>query len=267
VHGQASAADQITRHADNVGVVRVRFAAVKDASAAIARDDNPYGLLCRWVSEDFRAKHVRQDELVAYVEENLRLIGVSLCRVARVEVTALDPARMPAGPSLIAPVTVRAVARVGWTMEQVASLREVLDQLTGRPEVIAAHAATWHNIAVELQSMAEELEDRVEYDIPGWHGDEADEHRRLMANNVAAIQGLGSVSAALAEITETVGVLVAQTRRIVRDLVIDLIALAVPLPASTAQQDATFARWAFRIAVYAVALEATLTHLDQRLNG
>ena len=89
----------------------------------------------------------------------------------------------------------------------------------------------------------------------------------MMGNNVEAIRGLSSVSEAMREVTESVEVLVAQTRRIVRDLVIDLMALVAPLPAPAAQTDATFARWAGRIAVYAVALHATLAHLDKRLNG
>jgi hypothetical protein len=118
-------------------------------------------------------------------------------------------------------------------------------------------------MAVELRDMADDLEDFVEYDIADWQGAEADEHRRLMTNNIEGIKGLSSVSAALGEITESVGVLVAQTRRIVRDVVIELARLAV----STAWQEWTFARWARRIAVYAVALDTTLTHLDNRLNG
>jgi hypothetical protein len=267
VRGDAAASGQITRHADNIEAVRVRFAAVKEASAAIARDDTTYGLLCRWITETFQAKHARQDELVAYIEENLRLLGESLCAIAEVAAPAHDPVRAAAGPSLVAPVAVPAVARIGWTIEHVETLRDVLDQLTGKPDVIASHAATWHNIAAELWSMAEDLEDLVERDIPGWHGEDADEHRRLIAHNVEATKRLGSVSAALAEITESVGVLVAQTRRIVRDLVVELMALAVRLPVPAAQQDGTFARWACRIAVYAVALDTTLTHLDKRLNG
>jgi hypothetical protein len=55
-----------------------------------------------------------------------------------------------------------------------------------------------------------------------------------------------------------VGVLVAQTTRILRDFITDL---------TTLRQDGTFVRWTRRIAVYAVALHITLTHLDQRLNG
>ncbi len=254
---------QIVRHAANIEAVRVRFAAVHDASAAIAGEDGTYGRLCRWITETFESKHVRQDELFAYVEENLRLVGESLCTMAEVESAEPDPVRLAAGPSLVAPVKTKVVARGGWNVEHVEPLRDMLDQLTGKPDVVAAHAATWYNIAVELRSMADDLEDFVEYDLSGWHGDDAETHRRLMANNVEAIKGLSSVSAALAEITESVGVLVAQTRRIVRDLVIDLMAL----PLSTAQNDGAFARWACRITVYAVALGITLTHLESRLNG
>jgi hypothetical protein len=264
VRGNAAAPGEIVRHADHVEAVRVRFVAVREASAAIARDDGTYGLLCRWITETFRAKHVRQDELVDYLAENLRLIGVSLCRVASVPAPAPDPVRLAAGPSLIEPVTAGPVAPVGWSIEHVETLRDVLDRLTGKPDVIASHAATWHNIAYELQAMAEELEDRVEQDIPSWHGAEADEHRRLMAHNVEAIKRLASVAAALAEITESVGILVAQTRRIVHDLVMDLMTLAV---APTVQPDGTFARWAYRIAGYAVALDTALTQLEKRLNG
>ncbi|MGH3881233.1 MAG: hypothetical protein ACRDSK_29775 [Actinophytocola sp.] len=262
-----AAAGQVTRHADNIEAVRARFAAVHDASAAISRDEDTYGLLCRWITDNFRSKHVRQDELVAYVEENLRRIGESLRDAAEAPAPPLDPVRLAARPILTAPVDVPAVVRFGWALVDAEPLRDVLDELTGKPLVIAAHAETWQNIAVELWAMAEELEDIVEYDIPDWHGDAAEDHRRLMGHNVEAVKGLSSVSAALAEITESVGILVAQTRRIVRDLVIDLMALTAPLPVPTAPTEGTFARWACRIAVYAVALDTTLTHLENRLNG
>jgi hypothetical protein len=141
-------------------------------------------------------------------------------------------------------------------MERIGPLRDVLDELTGRPDVIAAHALTWYNIAVEQQDMANELADFLAGDAPGWPG--ADEHLRLMGHNIEAIRGLSTVSAAFAEITESVGVLVAQTRRLVRELVVGL---------AVAPTDATLWRLACRIAVYGVALNATLTHLENRLNG
>ncbi|WP_181777452.1 hypothetical protein [Amycolatopsis pittospori] len=258
MHGRTGAAGQIARHAGNIAAARLRFAAVHDASSAIAGADGAYGRLCRWVTENFQEKHTRQDELVEFVEENLRLIGDTLSD----ETPVSDPVRVAASPSLIAPVTIRPMARAGWRIEDVEPLRDVLDRLTGEPDVIASHAATWCNIAVELAAIADELEDFVEFDISGWYGDEADEHRRLMGNNIEAIKGLSSISAALAEITESVGVLVAQTRRIVHDLIADLLTVSVSAPRAR-----TFTRWAGRIAVYAVALDTTLTHLNEHLNG
>jgi hypothetical protein len=71
-------AEQIRAHAATVDAVRERFAAVKAASSAISRDDAAYGMLCGWIGGVLEARHARQDELIAYVEENLRLAGVAL---------------------------------------------------------------------------------------------------------------------------------------------------------------------------------------------
>jgi len=243
---------QIVRHADQIEAVRVRFTAVHRASAVVVGDETVYGRLCRWVVDAVLEKHARQDELVAYVEENLRLIVAGLCDLAGEKRPVPDPVREAALPSLVAP----AEPPTHGAMEQIGPLREVLDELTGLPEVIAAHAVTWYNIAVEQRDMADELESFIASDVPGWDG--AGEHLRLMGHNIEAIRGLSSVSAAFAEIVQSVGVLVAQTRRLVRELVVGLV---------VAPTDATLWRLACRIAVYGVALDATLTHLQNRLNG
>lgn len=64
---------QLRQHAKNLDALRERFAAVKSASTHIAQDDQAYGLLCGWISAILESRHRRQDELVAYVEENLDL--------------------------------------------------------------------------------------------------------------------------------------------------------------------------------------------------
>lgn len=243
---------QILRHARQIEAVRVRFAAVHRASAVVVGDETVYGRLCRWIIDLVLEKHARQDELVSYVEENLRLIVAGLHALTGEKAPEPDPVREAAVPSLVAPAQDTAKVAV----EQIGPLRDVLDELTGRPDVIAAHAATWLNIAVAQWEMADELEGFIESDVPAW--DDAAEHRRLMGHNIEAIRGLSSVSAAFAEIVESVGVLVAQTRRLVRELVVGL---------AVAPTDATFRRLACRIAVYGVALRATLTHLENRLNG
>jgi hypothetical protein len=70
--------EQLRTHAGNIEQLRDRFAAVKDASTHIAQDDQAYGLLCGWISAILEGRHQRQDELVAYVEENLSLVATSL---------------------------------------------------------------------------------------------------------------------------------------------------------------------------------------------
>ena len=67
-------AEQIRQHARNIEALRTRFAAVRNASAHIAQDDAAYGLLCGWISGVLEGRHTRQDELIAYVEENLSLV-------------------------------------------------------------------------------------------------------------------------------------------------------------------------------------------------
>ncbi|MCP2163571.1 type VII secretion target [Goodfellowiella coeruleoviolacea] len=69
---------QLRTHAQNVQAVRQRFAAVQSASAQIARNDQAYGLLCGWIAGVLEGRHQKQDELLAYVAENLDLVTEEL---------------------------------------------------------------------------------------------------------------------------------------------------------------------------------------------
>jgi hypothetical protein len=69
---------QLRQHATNLDAVCDRFGAVKAASSHITRDDQAYGLLCGWISGVLEDRHTKQDELIAYVEENLDLAARSL---------------------------------------------------------------------------------------------------------------------------------------------------------------------------------------------
>jgi hypothetical protein len=75
-------AAQLRRHVAHLEAVRARFGAVRSASAAIARDDSAYGLLCGWLPAVLEGRHQRQDALIAYVEENLTLAAEALTEVA-----------------------------------------------------------------------------------------------------------------------------------------------------------------------------------------
>jgi len=72
------ATEQLRRHARNVDAVRDRFGAVKAASAHITQNDGAYGMLCSWMPRVLEGRHVSQNELIAYVEENLSLVAQRL---------------------------------------------------------------------------------------------------------------------------------------------------------------------------------------------
>jgi hypothetical protein len=76
--GYTTDPEQIRRHAQNLDALKARFDAVKSASAAITQDAQAYGLLCGWMPGVLEGRHSRQDELIAYVQENLELAAQEL---------------------------------------------------------------------------------------------------------------------------------------------------------------------------------------------
>ncbi|GAA3875985.1 hypothetical protein GCM10022243_46110 [Saccharothrix violaceirubra] len=166
---------------------------------------------------------------------------------------------------------------LGWAIEYFEPLREMLDELTGKPDVVRSHVTTWENMAKELYGMSEDLKSCVEADIPDWHGAAADAYRAKMAKNVEAIGALGAISAAMAVATEGAGNLVEMTREIVRDLIADLVArvivwaveaiFVVTIPLIASQIVAAVVKWAGRILTYTMALINSLTSLTKLLNG
>ena len=77
-NGYKVVADELRAHARNIAALQSRFGAVKAASAHITQNDGAYGLLCRWMPAVLESRHKKQDELFAYVEENLNLVAQRL---------------------------------------------------------------------------------------------------------------------------------------------------------------------------------------------
>src|SRR5215470_11359734 len=80
--GLEVAFDQLREHAAHVAALKDRFGAVKTASAHIAQNNSAYGWLCQWMPPLMEERHKAQDELYAYVEENLSLVAQSLRQMA-----------------------------------------------------------------------------------------------------------------------------------------------------------------------------------------
>jgi uncharacterized protein YukE len=181
------------------------------------------------------------------------------------------------GASAIDPISALLANGLGWAMEYFDPLRQMLDELTGMPDVVAAHAATWNNMATELASMSADLKTELETGVSSWQGTAADTYVRMMGNNVEAIGGLGAISAAMAAATEGAGGLVQMTREIVRDLIADLVArvivwaaeaiFVVTIPVIAAQIVAAVVKWVGRILQYTTGLIDSLTNLSKLLNG
>jgi uncharacterized protein YukE len=175
------------------------------------------------------------------------------------------------------PISALLANGLGWAMEYFEPLRQVLDELTGKPDLVRSHAATWNNMATELHAMAGDLGSHLGNDVPGWTGESAAAYHRLMANNVEAIGGLAAISAAMAVATEGAGGLVELTREIVRDLIADLVArvivwaaeaiFIVTIPVVASQIAAAVVKWAGRILVYTTALINSMNNLTKLMNG
>jgi hypothetical protein len=166
---------------------------------------------------------------------------------------------------------------LGWAMEYFEPLQHLLDQLAGMPDVVAAHATTWDNIAGELSGTADQLAAYLKGDLPDWTGRAATAYTAMMGHNVAAVGGLSAVASAMAAATQAAGNLVRITRDIVRDLIADLVArvivwaaeavFVVTIPVIAAQITAAVVKWAGRILSYTTALVTSLTNLTRLVQG
>ncbi|WP_433271627.1 WXG100 family type VII secretion target [Actinosynnema sp. CS-041913] len=175
------------------------------------------------------------------------------------------------------PISALLANGLGWAMEYFEPLREMLDELTGKPDVVASHAATWNNVSAELNSIAADLQLYLDGDVPDWQGQAADAYQSMMAYNADAIGGLSATAAAMAVATEGAGELVSFTRDLVRDLIADLVArvivwaveaiFVVTIPVIASQIAAAVVKWAGRILTYTMALVTSLTNLTKLLNG
>jgi len=182
-----------------------------------------------------------------------------------------------AAATVLDPVSALLSNGLGWAMEYFEPLREMLDNLAGIPDRVAAHATTWGNMSAELQSMATDLQSALSADLPDWQGPAAETYQSLMANNVEAVDGLSVLAATMATATQAAGNLVSFTRDLVRDLIADLVArvivwaaeslLVVTIPVVAAQIAAAVVKWAGRILGYTSALVSSFTNLTHLLEG
>jgi hypothetical protein len=168
-------------------------------------------------------------------------------------------------------------AGVGWLIEHVGPLQEVLDDLAGDPPTIRSYGETWNNVAAELTAIQDDLADAVNSELSGWTGDAADAYREASAGRTEALNGAATVCSGVGLVVTLVGELVAAVREFLRDLIADavgrLIAWALQVAATlgvgitwVAPQAAAFcAKVAANIADIVRKLLKTLRNVSRRI--
>ncbi|OJF15389.1 hypothetical protein [Couchioplanes caeruleus] len=120
---------------------------------------------------------------------------------------------------------------VGWLMEHVQPLKEALDWLAGNADAVAAHAATWGNVARFTASARADYAAKLGSEVSQWFGASGDAYRGHADRHLAAMEGIATAAQGISSAVEGAGLLVGLVRGIVRDLIADFIAtLAARLP-------------------------------------
>ncbi|GIJ27414.1 hypothetical protein Vqi01_25760 [Micromonospora qiuiae] len=166
---------------------------------------------------------------------------------------------------------------VGWLLEHVKPLSEVLDWLAGDPDQITAYAQTWRNIAAESTGTATDLQTALAGQLADWEGASAQAYQDHLTSQIRAMDGLARAANGIATLVESAGLLVALVRELVRDLIADFVSvLAVRMPLWLAETGVTLgaatplvvsrvsslvAKWAARIGKLVNALIGSLRRL------
>ncbi|MGK5683097.1 WXG100 family type VII secretion target [Actinoplanes sp. URMC 104] len=120
---------------------------------------------------------------------------------------------------------------VAWLMEHVQPLKDALDWLAGNADEVAAHAATWKNVAAFTDQARQDYVARLNGEVAGWFGASGDAYREHAGMHASVLEGLASASQGISSAVEGAGLLVGLVRGIVRDLIAQFIGtLAARLP-------------------------------------
>ncbi|MDA3643702.1 WXG100 family type VII secretion target [Saccharopolyspora indica] len=160
---------------------------------------------------------------------------------------------------------------VGWLIEYVQPLTDILDWLAGNADAVAAHAQTWRNVGDSLQSTADALQADVARDTAGWTGAAADAYRARLATTTELIRAQSEAAKGLASGTEISGMLVGTIREVVRDLIADCVGrlvswaieamTGVGIAVVAVQATTRIARWGARIMEVVQKLLRALSNL------
>lgn len=120
---------------------------------------------------------------------------------------------------VVDPIGTLASWGVGWALEHVQPLSDILDALTGDPDQVMAYAQTWHNISAHTVGTASLYTGDVTKDLPSWQDGAADIYRGLTESRAHTMEGLAEASEGMSGLAEAVHMVVNAVRSGVRALV------------------------------------------------
>ncbi len=117
-------------------------------------------------------------------------------------------------------------AGVGWLFEHIAFLREPLDWLAGNPQAIEGLALTWNNIAIEMNTAADEWAAELAA-LQDWEGADAASYREAAAGFESVLRATAESAVATAEGVNSAGMAVGLLRTLFLEIITNFIAEAI----------------------------------------
>jgi hypothetical protein len=303
-------AEQLFEHACHIDELRSRLDQTRIAFQRHGSDESAFGPVCGWILSDLSKRYTGNDQLIAYVAESLHLAVEGLLRVVdgRQSFTTwigepadqhtddttpmtdlsetindrewVEPQLAGAAPiaEFAAPAddmhTALRKAGLAWAMTTIQPLAEMVDDLSGAPDIVASQTTTWTTASAALERIAIDLQTHLDRDFPHPRRPDTDAYLIMMSNNVTGLRMLAAVAATMAVITKAAGDLILLARDIIRGLIADLCAhiiiwavgttSVVALPV-TASRLATTVAVTWRIHGYVTALSTSIANLSQYL--
>lgn len=117
------------------------------------------------------------------------------------------------------PLGALATAGIGWLIEHVSFLREPLDWLAGDGDKIKAAVATWNEVAISLDQIAQQQHDAVRSQVSSWEQRAAEGFKASQGALAQEIAAMSKACVGVAEQVATAGTITAAIRGMIRDLI------------------------------------------------
>jgi hypothetical protein len=134
---------------------------------------------------------------------------------------------MDAAAAVMDPIGSLISAGLGWLMEHLEPLKGWLDDLTGDAGAVLGFAATWDNIAAELDLAAGDYTRVLRHDVGAMTGHGVQAYLAHADGVTGNLRGLTSASSAVAAALRTASTVVQTVRELVRDALADLVGAAI----------------------------------------